>query len=89
MAPKNEILQHLLAHTDEVERRLTSIDKTLAAQHETLKDHVRRTEILEGRIDPIEKKAVMLAGMVKLMAVLGGVITLVVAAIEGWHYLSK
>jgi len=38
--------------TDKIIDRLNSIDRTLAAQHVSLKDHMRRTEILEKAISP-------------------------------------
>lgn len=55
---------------DKLDIRLGSIDSTLAAQHESLKDHIRRTEILESRIVPVEKHVVMTQGALKFIGIL-------------------
>jgi hypothetical protein len=40
---------------------------TLASQHETLKEHMRRTELLEEHIQPIREQHYMIAGALKLI----------------------
>ena len=57
--------------TDKIFDRLNSIDKTLAGQHETLKEHIRRTEILEHRVEPLERSSNMLEGAMKFIALTG------------------
>lgn len=47
----------------------------LAAQHESLKDHMRRTAILEETVLPLKKNNDMIIGSIKLI--------LLVAAISG------
>lgn len=61
--------------------KIGKIDVTLAAQHVTLEEHIRRTEILEKQIVPITKNMNMVQGAVKLIA-LAGVIATVVEAIH-------
>lgn len=39
----------------------------LAAQHESLKDHMRRTELLEEAIIPLRKHDTMIMGYIKLV----------------------
>lgn len=70
----------------EIRDKLGSIDNTLIEQHVTLKDHIRRTELLEARIPPIEKFMSMVTGAVKLI-VLCGVIAGIVETIH--QVLSK
>jgi len=66
---------------DKIIERIGKIDSTLSAQHITLQDHIRRTEILEKEIVPLTKNMNMLQGAVKLIA-LAGVIATVVEAIH-------
>ncbi len=58
---------------DRVVERIGSIDATLAAQHVSLKDHIRRTNILEGKIAPIEKHVNMVGGVFKFFGILATV----------------
>lgn len=51
--------------------RLSSIDSTLAAQHESLKEHMRRTSMLEQDVAPIKKHVNMVQGIIALMAFIG------------------
>lgn len=53
--------------TDQILDRLGKIDVTLAEQHITLKDHIRRTELLESEIKPIKKHVDMVKGLMLLM----------------------
>lgn len=59
---------------DEVLHRLGSIDTTLAKQHESLKDHIRRTEILEKAVSP--------SRIISLIAAMA-------AIIESLHWIMK
>jgi archaellum component FlaC len=74
---------------DKIADRVGSIDITLAAQHEVLKDHVRRTEILELEIKPLKAHMNMIQGALKLIglaATIAGVVEAVVILLE---YLRK
>lgn len=64
---------------DSISERLNSIDVTLVAQHESLKYHIRRTDLLEKAVEPINKHVNMVAGAMKLLAV----ILAVMGAVEG------
>lgn len=66
---------------DRIAERLSSIDGTLQAQHVSLAEHIRRTELLEDQIKPVERHVVMVQGALKLiglMAVLGGILGAVI-----------
>jgi hypothetical protein len=56
---------------ERIERQLIRIDKTLAAQHIVLKEHIRRTELLEGQLEPIKKHVAMVNGALKFIGLLG------------------
>lgn len=47
--------------------RLSSIDSTLSAQHVSLKDHIRRTELLEQEIIPLKQRDAAISVMIKLL----------------------
>lgn len=61
---------------DKIFDRLGSIDSTLAAQHESLRDHMRRTEILEKAIVPVTKQMNMINGAGKLITAAGVLATI-------------
>lgn len=50
--------------------KIGSIDKTLAAQHESLKDHIRRTEILEVAIKPVVNHVAIIQFIGKVLGIL-------------------
>jgi hypothetical protein len=72
--------ERILDKLDSIDTRLASIDSTLAAQHISHVDLVRRTEIIELELKPIKKHIAMTEGAVKLVAgtvfIIGFVITL-------------
>lgn len=63
-------------HFERIYTELTEINITLNKQHDQLKEHIRRTELLEKQIEPIKQKSQFLDGLVKLAA-----ITLVIMSI--------
>lgn len=56
---------------EEVRANLNSITTTLAEQHVTLKDHIRRTELLEEQMEPVKKHVNMVNGALKFIGLLG------------------
>jgi len=65
---------------DKIGEDIGEIKVTLAAQHESLKDHMRRTEILEGKVIPLEKHDAMAIGVIKFLG-LGGAMAAIVKVI--------
>lgn len=55
---------------DKLDERLDSIDKTLVIQAEQLKEHMRRTEILENTVEPFKG---LKSGFIIMSAVIAGV----------------
>jgi hypothetical protein len=55
---------------DDSHEHLASIDKTLIAQHISLEDHIRRTALLESKLEPVEKHIAMVNGALKLLSVI-------------------
>lgn len=84
----DERLFRLEDKIDDIKVTMAKIDITLAAQHESLKEHMQRTKQLEDRVAPLEKTAVMSQGALKLVS--GGVALLsvvhtVMRILEGFH----
>lgn len=70
---------------DKLSEKLSSIDKTLVAQHESLKEHIRRTELLEKDMEPIKKHVIMIQGGVKFLAILGTGVGIIGGIIKFWR----
>lgn len=72
-----------MAKLDKIYDRLSSIDSTLSSQHEVLKEHIRRTEVLESEIKPVQRHVTMVEGAIKFI----GLLALIVGLIEGGKHL--
>lgn len=68
-----------------IEDHLHNMDKTLASQHEVLKEHVRRTELLEKKMEPVEKHVNMVTGAIKFIGLVG----IIAGIIEALHRILK
>lgn len=64
---------------DKIQEKISSIDVTLAAQHESLKIHIKRTNLLEQKIEPVERHVHAVNTVLKLV----GFMALVIGVIEG------
>lgn len=72
-------LERIEDKIDKIGDRMSSIDTTLASQHISLQDHIRRTELLENAVEPIKKHVAMVHGALKLI----GLVAMVLGGIEG------
>lgn len=64
---------------DKIADKISNIDITLGKQSVILEEHVRRTNLLEEQIKPIERHVNMVQGGIKLL----GLIALVASVLEG------
>ena len=62
---------------DHVVEKINSIDTTLAAQHESLKYHIKRTDLLERQVKPIEAHVNRINGALALISATGVVYAVV------------
>jgi hypothetical protein len=76
---KLEVIENKI---DKIDSRLNSIDTTLVSQHEVLKEHIRRTELLEEDVAPIKKEMSMFHGALALVGLLCTVATIIWAIVE-------
>lgn len=66
-------------------KEIGNINAVLASQHESLKEHIRRTEILEEKIQPLERHDSMAIGAIKLITFISAgaaVIKLILMALK-------
>lgn len=70
---------------DRIDGNIEQIKITLAKQHEQLSSHIRRTELLEARMEPVEKHVWLVAGALKLVSVLALVATAVEVVVQWLH----
>ena len=63
-------MERIADKLDRISDRLNKIDVTLAEQHVSLKEHIRRTELLEGKLEPVETHVARVDGALRLLGVL-------------------
>lgn len=71
-------LERIEKKLDDSNEHLASIDLTLMEQHISLREHVRRTNLLEAKLIPIERHVSRVEGAIKLISILA-----MIAAIVG------
>lgn len=68
---KKTDLDRLEEKIDKVVEKTSSIDVTLAKQSVILDEHVRRTNLLEKKLEPIEKHVILMKGLMKIVGFVG------------------
>jgi hypothetical protein len=89
MADTDDRVIRIEEKLDRVVDHLGSIDTTLAAQHVSLKEHIRRSDLLEAQLEPIKVHVNMVSGVLKfigLLAAAGAGLEGIIAALK---YLGK
>lgn len=67
---------------DKILEKISSIDITLAEQQVILKEHIRRTELLEGEIRPIKAHVSRVEGAIKLTVLIATVAAAIAAFLK-------
>lgn len=62
---------------DSISDKLGATNEILAAQHESLKQHMRRSDLLEQAMKPLQKHVAMVDGALKLIGLLAAVAAIV------------
>lgn len=68
----------VLDKLDEMDKRIDSIDITLAKQHLSLEEHIKRSNMLEAKLEPVEKHVQSVNAVLKF----AGGVALLLAAFE-------
>ena len=76
-----DLLQRVIQQLDKIDEKLDEVDKTLVKQEENLREHMRRTEILEKQheglrleihdeIEPIKEHVAQVKGITKFVIII-------------------
>lgn len=68
---KKSDLDRLENKIDNLVERTSNIDVTIAKQSVILDEHVKRTNILQSKVEPIEKSFVVVKGILKIIGFMG------------------
>ena len=77
----DEKFQRLENKLDTLGDKLSDIDKTLVRNTVSLEDHVRRTNLLEEKLAPVEKHVAMIQGVAKFIALLAALLAIAKAVL--------
>lgn len=72
-------LERIEAKVDDISEHLGSIDSTLAAQHVSLREHIRRTALLESELKPIKSHVDRVSGAIKMLGLVGTILAIIEA----------
>ncbi len=75
----DERLKRMEDKIDKVVDSVHEINITLAAQHISLETHIKRTNILEKKLEPVERHVSMVQGAIKLIMIVSAIAAAVVA----------
>jgi archaellum component FlaC len=78
-------IERIEAKIDDIGEHINDTNVILAKQHESLKDHMRRTELLEEAIKPVQKHVSMVDGAMRLI----GITAALAAIVEGVRLLFR
>lgn len=70
-------LDEIKNNIKEINSSMREIDKTLVKQEAQLAEHIRRTNLLESKIEPVEKHIHMVNGALKLLGILSIVVGII------------
>lgn len=73
----DERLEKVNDKLDSIKDHISSIDITLARQADSLAYHIKRTDLLEAKLEPMTKKQDMMHGVIKFvgfLAILAGIL---------------
>lgn len=72
---------------DKVAERIGSIETTLAVQAQSLAHHVKRTDLLEARVEQFQEAKLQLTGAQKAAIAAGGLVSVALTAVEIYRLL--
>ena len=82
-------LDRIESKLDKVAERVTGIDVTLSAQHVSLSDHIRRTEILESELKPVKQHVAYVHGALKALGLAALTLSMATGAIKVFEFFNK
>jgi hypothetical protein len=85
----NDNTGRILDKLDKLDSHLDNVDKTLVRQEAQLAHHIRRTELLEEALQPIQKHVSMVEGALKFLGVLSVGVGVIVGIITIVQFLME
>lgn len=79
---------HINARLERIEATLNRIDVTLAKQHVSLETHIKRTDLLEERLEPISAHVAIVGAIGKILIGSGGVVGLVMLGVQIYRLVA-
>lgn len=73
---------------DRISDQISEINVTLAKQHVSLQEHIKRTDILEGQVAPLAEQHVKSLGRLELLGWIGGSLAATAALAEIIRYFK-
>lgn len=67
---------------ERIESKLNNIDVTLAVNTEQLKEHIRRTNLLETKLEPVEMHVARVDGALRFLGVVSLLLGIIAAAVK-------
>lgn len=81
MTSKEQLTE--IAHKlDNLDTRLDNVDKHMAVYNEQLKEHIRRTNVLEEEFRPVRDHVIGLRGTTKSLGMLGVVLGVILSILK-------
>jgi archaellum component FlaC len=69
------VSQRIEERLDKVDEKLNSIDKHLAVYNEQLKEHIRRSNMLELEMKPVKAHVALMNSLAKILVALGAIVS--------------
>lgn len=88
MSDEPSILNIILTKINKLDERMDESNIILAKQEVSLSEHIKRTNILEDKIEPVERHVQLVNSILKIIggiAVLMSIITGIIKVIEVLH----
>lgn len=82
MTQNKDPMDRVLDKLDKMDEKIDGIDKTLVRNTASLEEHMRRTELLEAAIKPVQEHVVMVKGVGKAIGYLGVLVGMAIGIIK-------
>lgn len=77
MSSNGDQLMRIEQKLDQVVDHIGEINTTLAKQEVSLAEHIRRTNLLEAKVEPLQKHVLMVNGIVKFIITLSAIAAII------------
>ena len=71
-----------------VEERLNGMDKTLVKQEENLKEHMKRSDMLEAQLEPVKRHVSLVESVFKIVGAIGVLVAIAAGIVKIVEFLN-